>query len=1258
MNFISLNVNGLLNPTKQRKTISKLKKENIDIAFLQETHMTGLEHEKLKRQGFKYVFASSNGLRHTRGVAILISGKIMYDHISTIKDKEGRFIMIKGKIDGNMFTFYNIYIPPNSDLSFYMQVFDKIATEAQGVLICAGDLNTTLGPDDSSGRRPAQSNRTTKKINSIILELGLVDVWRHMNPSIRDYTHFSHPNSSYSRLDYYLLFGTDVNKVQKCHIGTMDLSDHSPVFLSLTTSNRKRNTLWRFNPSILTERRTEEFSKDITEYLELNDNGEVSPTVLWDACKAVMRGKVIAVTSFLKKCRTERLNILQTELKHLETRHKDSIDPTIKVEIATKRNQIDQLYNQDIQKKMMYTKQKYYEGGSKYTKLLAYKLRKQQADNTIYKITDPNTKVTHHGLEEIKKCFTDYYKNLYSQPPVTTDDQMHTLLNSLNLPTLTAGQNRSLKASISQEEILSAIARLKANKSPGTDGFTSEWYKALKEVLTPFLQKTFNWVLTKNEIPISWNEAFISVIPKGDKDRMDCGNYRPISVLNLDYKLFTSILAKRLEHILPEICHFDQTGFVSSRQTHDNIRRSIHVIDHINQNKIPAMLVSVDAFKAFDSVRYKFLFAVMEKFGFDQVFIKVVESLYNRPSARLKINGELSDSFLLERSSRQGCPISPILFAIFIEPLAQCIRQHNSIKGIVMPAGEQKLALFADDILLFLSSPTESLPALMSVLEEYGSYSGYKINEQKTQALNMYYNPPQCLRSRYKIRWDKQYVKYLGIVLPTELSKLEELNYVPLRRDILADIDRWNLIPYLNLSSRIESVKMNVLPRLLYLFLSVPISKPEQFFSDWDKVISRFVWAGKKPRVRLKTLQLPKERGGLALPCLRDYYRAAQIRPLIGWCKPSYKSRWKDIESTMGRGLPINSLIGDPSLIKHLSNPQNVMITGSLKVWSEIVRRYELKDKIGTLKWFAYDPDFRPSRYDMRFRSWIGKGLSAYCTLLKQGNVMAFQDLKDKFDLQNQDLFRYLQIRDFINRKILRREDETAIEIIQLFQNAYADSTYQKIVSRLYGVLQDMKGDNTLNIKARWEAEGNIDISAEEWERICEHQWKMTSSPTWREFSWKNLSRFFCTPAQKRHFTNQSDCWRLCGETLANHFHVFWSCPSVVPFWRSVHSVLEEVFGVDIPFDFNTMYFVDLKNLQLRKRDEYLMRVLLVASKKAITKKWLTNVIPTMNEWIDLIYGIYIMERITFSFRGQSEAFTENWFWWITYISDTRPDFV
>ena len=211
---------------------------------------------------------------------------------------------------------------------------------------------------------------------------------------------------------------------------------------------------------------------------------------------------------------------------------------------------------------------------------------------------------------------------------------------------------------------------------------------------------------------------------------------------------------------------------------------------------------------------------------------------------------------------------------------------------------------------------------------------------------------------------------------------------------------------------------------------------------------------------------------------------------------------------------------------------------------------------------------------------------------------------------------------------------------------------------QIYEIFQSMKGDNTLNIKARWETEGNLTITIEEWDRICEHQWKMTCSPTWREFSWKNVTRFFCTPAQKSKYSIQSDCWRSCGESFADHFHIFWSCPSVVPFWRGVHSVLEAVFGVAIQFDFKTMYLTDIQELHLSKQDQYLIRILLVTSKKAITKKWLTNVIPTINEWIDLIYSVFIMERITFNFRGKSENFTDSWFKWIAYVGTRRPDFV
>ena len=234
-------------------------------------------------------------------------------------------------------------------------------------------------------------------------------------------------------------------------------------------------------------------------------------------------------------------------------------------------------------------------------KLLSYRLRKEQADSAIYKIRNPQTKIIQYGLKDIQQSFKVFYKNLYTQPKIDNEDRIDVFLKTLDLPTITEEQNERLISEITTEELQAAISRLKANKSPGTDGFTSEWYKVLRESLVPTLLSTFNWILKEGEIPISWREAIISVIPKEGKDKLECGSYRPISVLNVDYKLFTSILARRIENILPELIHLDQTGFIRQRQTQDNIRRSLHIIRHIVENKEEAILIGLDAEKAFDS---------------------------------------------------------------------------------------------------------------------------------------------------------------------------------------------------------------------------------------------------------------------------------------------------------------------------------------------------------------------------------------------------------------------------------------------------------------------------------------------------------------------------------------------------------------------------------------------------------------------------------------------------------------------------------
>ena len=169
----------------------------------------------------------------------------------------------------------------------------------------------------------------------------------------------------------------------------------------------------------------------------------------------------------------------------------------------------------------------------------------------------------------------------------------------------------------------------------------------------------------------------------------------------------------------------------------------------------------------------------------------------------------------------------------------------------------------------------------MTVLEKYGALSGYKLNVQKTQVLTFNYDPPSSLREKYQLTWEAEHIRYLGVNLPKDISKLSTLNYGPLNNNIKSDIQRWSLIPFLSLHSRVESIRMNVLPRLLYLFQSLPVEIPMKQFIEWDKMISRFLWQSKKPRIRYRTLQLHKDCGGLGLPCLRDYNYAAQLRPLV-----------------------------------------------------------------------------------------------------------------------------------------------------------------------------------------------------------------------------------------------------------------------------------------------------------------------------------------------------------------------------------------
>lgn len=141
LKLISMNVNGLN------------KKEKIDVIMVQETHLTDSEHEKLKKFGYRNTYFSS--FKQGRGgVAILISNSVNFEYISESRDKEGRYVLIKGKIDNNKVTFCNVYAPPDERWALFGRLFNLIATETSGILVCGGDFNFILNPKlDSTNKQ-------------------------------------------------------------------------------------------------------------------------------------------------------------------------------------------------------------------------------------------------------------------------------------------------------------------------------------------------------------------------------------------------------------------------------------------------------------------------------------------------------------------------------------------------------------------------------------------------------------------------------------------------------------------------------------------------------------------------------------------------------------------------------------------------------------------------------------------------------------------------------------------------------------------------------------------------------------------------------------------------------------------------------------------------------------------------------------------------------------------------------------------------
>uniref|UniRef100_A0A3P8S110 Endonuclease/exonuclease/phosphatase domain-containing protein n=1 Tax=Amphiprion percula TaxID=161767 RepID=A0A3P8S110_AMPPE len=351
-----------------------------------------------------------------RGVAILIHKRLPFTLDKIVQDKEGRFVIITGFLHGEQILIGSVCAPNSYESSFYSRLLAEISAVCPPHVVLGGDFNCGLAPDlDYKPAKNFPLSKISHATAELCSDLGLLDAWRVINPQEKDFTFFSHPHHSFSRIDYIFVSRLTLDQIKTCSINTCILSDHSSVTVELMPPHYDPQArLWRMNPLLLSNPSFMSYLEaEWKLYISKNDTPDTSASTLWEAGKAFMRGSIISYTAARRKIALSKQLDLEQQIQSLDRELKTSLSTIVLKKLAAARSALDHLLTQKAESAIFFAKHRLFTSGNKPGRLLARLARGQTGPTTISSLKD-STGAQHVKTKSICNIMKEFYQKLYT----------------------------------------------------------------------------------------------------------------------------------------------------------------------------------------------------------------------------------------------------------------------------------------------------------------------------------------------------------------------------------------------------------------------------------------------------------------------------------------------------------------------------------------------------------------------------------------------------------------------------------------------------------------------------------------------------------------------------------------------------------------------------------------------------------------------------------------------------------------------------